>query len=156
MSYVTKRLSVCPNHNCRNFIGNKISPPSKLKYRPLLEFSCVKCNEKWLVCFQNEKRFCRRRYHRAYNHIQSYSRESLHLSNSEEFLSFSNNDDTNEDICSIEDIQMPYGNIVLPSTDISEFIYPQFNASFDYFSIGSSKRFFQVQNRISPIKFVKI
>ena len=99
-------------------------PPSKLKYRPLLAFSCGKCNETWLVCFQHEKRFCRRRYHDAYKYIQSISHESLPLANSEECLSFSNNDDTNEDICSIEDIQIPSDNILLPSTNMSEIIYP--------------------------------
>ena len=140
MSPITKRLSVCPNYNCRNFVGNQMSSPINLKYRPLLAFSCVKCNEKWLVCFQHEKKFCRRRYHDAYNHVQSNSRESLPLANSQ-CLSFSNNDDTNEDICYIEEIQMSSNNALLPSIEMSKCIYPQFDASFEHFSSDSSRRF---------------
>ena len=88
MSPVTKRLSVCPNYNCRNFVGNKMSHPINHKYRPLLGFSCVKCNEQWLVCYQHEKKFCRRRYHDAYKHIQSISHESFPLVISESVYCF--------------------------------------------------------------------
>jgi len=151
MSSVTKRLSVCPNYNCRNFVGNQISSPINLKYRPLSAFSCVKCNEKWLVCFQHEKKFCRRRYHDAYKHIQSTSHESFPLVISEERLLFSNNEDTtNDDVSSIEDIEMSSHNNLLLSTNLSEIIYPQFDASFDHFISDSSKRFFKSE-RETPL-----
>ena len=151
MSSVTKRLSVCPNYNCRNFVGNQISSPINLKYRPLSAFSCVKCNEKWLVCFQHEKKFCRRRYHDAYKHIQSTSHESFPLVISEERLLFSNNEDTtNDDVSSIEDIEMSSHNNLLLSTNLSGIIYPQFDASFDHFISDSSKRFFKSE-RETPL-----
>ena len=151
MSSVTKRLSVCPNHNCRNFVGNQMSPPINHKYRPLLAFSCVKCNEQWLVCYQHEKKFCRRQYHDAYKHIQIISHESFPEVISEERLLFSNNEDTtNEEVCSIEDIEMSSNNIPLPSINLLEIIYPQFDASFDHFISDSSKRFFKSE-RETPL-----
>ena len=90
------RLLTCVN--CRRS-DNTIVPPSQLKiFDHLFKLHCLSCNETWLACPEHNLRWGRRRFYKAFihleeeNHVKSHFNLPTNISNT---IVYSNTDNIN-------------------------------------------------------------
>ena len=124
-------LKTCTNSRYRNSENVSITKAFQPNHFPLLNVQCPDCGTVWLVCAEHGKKWSRRRYKYANDHLKSVPHHTHYISNNEEFCIPISQDDNNDSMDESEDSEDSILSHLFPLNESS--ICSNENSSISYF-----------------------
>ena len=143
---LSKHLRTCTNSQCRQFESISITKSFHPHHHPLKNIECLKCGTIWLVCTLHNKKWSRRRYKYANEHLKSVPHHIHFISNYEEYCLPIQNENSESESMENE----------TPEDTILNHIFPTKSANDSIIENSISSSFFhnEINNTFSGLKFI--
>ena len=118
---LSTRLRTCTDLLCRNSENISVTKAFLPDHYPLLNVECGECGSVWLVCVEHDKKWSRRRYKYANDHLKSVSHSTHFPSNEVQFCIPIHNEDENSESIASESSQRSILSNIYPSQESNVF-----------------------------------
>ena len=118
---LSTRLRTCTDLLCRNSENISVTKAFLPDHYPLLNVECGECGSVWLVGVEHDKKWPRRRYKFANDHLKSVSHSTHFPSNEVQFCIPIHNEDENSESIASESSQRSILSNIYPSQESNVF-----------------------------------
>ena len=144
--HLSNHLRTCTNSDCRESEHISITRAFQPDHHPLKNIECLKCGTIWLVCAMHDRKWSRRRYKYANEHLKQFSHHTHFITNHQEYCIPINNDNS-------ESESMDYES---PEDVILKHIFPSKSSNESIFENPITRFFFhhEINSTFSGLKFI--